>query len=239
MIVIPAIDIYNDKVVRLYQGDFNTAKIYNESAVNQAKIFADAGFKRIHIVDLSGSREGTVKIAHTIESIKYETNLIIECGGGIRTLENAASMVSAGVNYLIVGSISITDEKVFDEIITSVGAERIILASDVNGDKVAIKGWEETSAVSLDEHITINSAKGIKQFLCTDISRDGALQGTNNVLYERLNKQYSDLSFIASGGVKDESNLIELKNMDMFAAIVGKAYYEDKISLEAMKKYDS
>jgi phosphoribosylformimino-5-aminoimidazole carboxamide ribotide isomerase len=238
MIVIPAIDIYEDKVVRLLKGNFNQIKIYNESPLEQARQFAGAGFKRIHIVDLSGSREGKVKIVNWIEQIKKETDLIIECGGGIRTRESAHDLLSAGVDYLIIGSVSITDSGAYKKILLEAGVDRIIIASDVHDRMVAIKGWEETSSVSLDEHIKENSGLGISQFLCTDIAKDGMLTGTNHDLYQYLQETYPSLKFIASGGVKDASDLDTLKQKNMYAAIVGKALYERRITFAEMMQYD-
>lgn len=238
MIVIPAIDIYEDKVVRLLKGDFNKSTVYNDSPLEQAKVFADAGFKRIHIVDLSGSRAGEVRIAKWIEQIKTATGMLIECGGGIRNMSAANDLLQAGADYLIIGSISITDAQAYEQIRTGAGVDKIIIASDVNNKMVAIKGWEETSAVSLDQHISQNAELGITQFLCTDIAKDGALEGTNLKLYQYLQETYPHLHFIASGGVKDVSDLVELHAKNMYAAIVGKAWYEKRITVEEMKKYD-
>jgi phosphoribosylformimino-5-aminoimidazole carboxamide ribotide isomerase len=238
MIVIPAIDIYEDKVVRLFQGDFNQIKIYNESPLEQAVQFAESGFRRIHIVDLSGSREGKVKINEWIEKIKKETELVIECGGGIRTQAAARDLLRAGADYLIIGSVSITDLVSYKKILLEAGADRIIIASDVHERMVAIKGWEETSNVSLDEHIKENAGLGISQFLCTDIAKDGALTGTNQDLYQYLQETYPSLKFIASGGVKDAADLEELSAKKLYAAIVGKAWYEKRITVEEMMKYD-
>ncbi len=239
MIVIPAIDILDDRVVRLYKGDFNQVKIYNESPLDQALQFSEAGFSRLHIVDLSGSREGKVKIAHWIKEIKKRTEMLIECGGGIRTLPNALELIEAGADYIIIGSISITDPSSYKKILMRVGADKIIIASDVLNGKIAIKGWEETSEITLDEHIQEHAPMGISQFLCTDISKDGSLLGTNWELYQTLRKTYPDLKFIASGGVKDVSDLEKLAKDKLYAAIVGKAWYERKITVEEMLQYDS
>lgn len=239
MIVIPAIDILDNRVVRLFKGDFNQVKIYNESPLDQALQFSEAGFSRLHIVDLSGSLEGKVKIGHWIAEIKKRTEMIIECGGGIRTLANAQELLDAGADYLIIGSISITDPTSYKKILMNAGADNIIVASDVLDGKIAIKGWAETSQVTLDEHIREHSSIGISQFLCTDISKDGSLLGTNLELYHTLQTTYPALKFIASGGVKDKEDLEKLSADGLYAAIVGKAWYEKRLTMEDMLQYDS
>ncbi len=239
MIVIPAIDILNNKAVRLYKGNFNEVTVYNNSPLEQAVEFHDAGFKRIHVVDLAGSRDGKLNILPWIEKIKLKTGMEIECGGGIRTLAQAKQLITAGADYLIIGSISITDSIEFESIVKEVTPACIIIASDIKENKIAIKGWEVLSGISVEQHINENIQHGIKQYLCTDISKDGALTGSNFELYSRLTGEYPESRFIASGGLKDKNDLKELRKMNMYAAIVGKAFYEKKISLKEMLEYDN
>jgi len=234
MIVIPAVDIFENKVVRLLKGDFNQIKIYSESALEQAKIFEQNGFEWIHIVDLLGSKNGNINVIDLINQIKSETKLKIEFGGGIRNLENAEKLISLGVNKLIIGSMSIIDKNEFENIVNRIGEEKIIVAADVSDEKISIKGWTQLTSVSLYEHINYCISLGIDTFLCTDISKDGMLSGTNLDLYKKIMNQYSKINLIASGGIKDLEDVKKVNELNVYGVVVGKAIYENKINLKEL-----
>lgn len=234
MLIIPAIDIYNKKTVRLSKGNFNDITYYPLSPLEQAKLFAQYGFKRIHIVDLLGSASGEVTIMEILKSIKDETGVGIEFGGGIRSEEVVQTLKSIGIDRIIIGSLAVKEKQLFESIIKSYDPSLFIVSADVNNKKIAVHGWTETTSVSLNEHIDYCSSVGIDQFLCTDISRDGMLQGTNTELYIEIMKDFKDIKLIASGGIKNIQNIITLKEMNIYGTIVGKAIYENTIDLEEL-----
>lgn len=232
MLIIPSIDIYKGRVVRLKKGDYNEVTIYNDSPLNQAIEFEQNGIKRIHIVDLEGSKEGRFFIEDTLKEITKKTKLQIQVGGGIRSLINVEQLDKCGVKYFVIGSLSVIDKEKFEEIVNETGAERIIVASDVKDNMIAVKGWTETTSTNLFDHIEYCMSLGITQFLCTDISRDGLLKGTNVSLYSELKKKYKDIFVIASGGLASYEEINELKKNNIDAAVLGKAYYEGLINLK-------
>jgi phosphoribosylformimino-5-aminoimidazole carboxamide ribotide isomerase len=234
MLIIPAIDIYNKKTVRLSKGNFNEITYYPLSPLDQAKQFAQYGFKRIHIVDLPGSAKGEVTIIDILKSIKDETGIEIEFGGGIRSEKIIKTLKSVGIDKIIIGSLAVKEKQLFESILKSYGPDSFIVSADVNNKKIAVHGWTETTSVSLNEHIEYCSSVGIDQFLCTDISRDGMLQGTNTELYIEIMKDYKDIKLIASGGINNIQNVLTLKEMNIYGTIVGKAIYEGTINLEEL-----
>ena len=232
MLIIPSIDIYKNNVVRLKKGDYNEVTVYNDSAVDQAIKFENEGVKRLHIVDLEGSKEGRFFIEDILKEIHEKTKLEVQVGGGIRGIESVRTLDACGVKYFVIGSLAVLNKPEFEKIVQTVGADRIIIASDIKDNVIAVKGWTQTTDVSLYQHIEYCSSLGVKQFLCTDISRDGLLTGTNVALYAELKKKYEDLFIIASGGLASYKEIYELKYANVDAAILGKAYYEGIINLK-------
>lgn len=234
MLIIPAIDIYNKKTVRLSKGNYNDVTYYPLSPLDQAIKFAQLGFKRIHIVDLLGSAKGEVTIIDILKSIKEKTDVEIEFGGGIRSEENVRLLKSIGIDKIIIGSLAVKDKPLFQSLLRSNDPSLFIISADVNNKKIAVHGWTETTSVSLNEHIEYCSSLGIDQFLCTDISRDGMLQGTNTQLYIEIMNDFKDIKLIASGGINNIQNVITLKELNMYGTIVGKAIYENTIDLQEL-----
>ncbi len=236
MIVIPAIDILQNKIVRLRKGDFNQIEFYPNSPLEQAKLYETAGFEWLHLVDLNGSKTGIISVSEIILEIKSKTKIKIEFGGGIRSYDNAATLLTLGVDKIIVGSLSIQNKNEFEKIIDNIGAGKIIVAADVKNEMIAVKGWTENTVVSIYEHIEYCKKLGINTFLCTDISTDGMLTGTNLDLYEKLLKSFLGINLIASGGVKDINDVKALNDLDVYGVVIGKAIYENKIEIKELVK---
>lgn len=239
MKIIPAIDIIDGKCVRLSQGDYNQKKIYHESPVDMAKAFEDAGLKNLHLVDLDGAKHGKVINWNTIEEICSVTNLHVDFGGGIKTKAEIRQLFEVGVNQVNLGSVAVKEPEKVSIWIDEFGAEKIILSADVRNEMIAVHGWTETSALSIWDFITNYQRLGIQYVTCTDISTDGMLQGPNTPLYQKLLSAYLSLELIASGGVSSLDDLKALKSIGVFAAIVGKAIYEGKISLQELYNLDN
>jgi len=237
LLIIPAIDIYNKKTVRLSKGNYNDVTYYPLSPLDQAIKFAQLGFKRIHIVDLLGSAKGEVTIIDILKSIKEKTGVEIEFGGGIRSEANVQLLKSIGIDKIIIGSLAVKDKPLFQSLLRSNDPSLFIISADVNNKKIAVHGWTETTSVSLNEHIEYCSSLGIDQFLCTDISRDGMLQGTNTQLYIEIMNDFKDIKLIASGGINNIQNVITLKELNMYGTIVGKAIYENTIDLQELSTF--
>lgn len=236
MKIIPAIDILNNKLVRLEKGDYKSAKIYSDDPFKMACTIYNEGFEWLHIVDLSGAINGKLFITELINRIKKETRLRIQFGGGIRNLDDAMMLVDSGVDNLIIGSISVLNRKEFEKIISAVGSEKIIASVDVNENFVMIKGWTVNSEIELEEHINYCLTKNVKKFLCTDINKDGMLNGPNFELYRNLTKEFPNANFVTSGGIGSLKHLEVLKELNLYAAVIGKAIYENKIHLKELKK---
>uniref|UniRef100_A0A7V2ZHS0 1-(5-phosphoribosyl)-5-[(5-phosphoribosylamino)methylideneamino] imidazole-4-carboxamide isomerase n=1 Tax=Ignavibacterium album TaxID=591197 RepID=A0A7V2ZHS0_9BACT len=235
MKIIPAIDILDNKLVRLEKGKFQTSKVYSDNPLDVAKTFDGFGFEWLHIVDLSGSKSGKISTIDLLDKIKNKTRLKIQFGGGIRSFEDAKQLISY-VDRIIIGSLSVTDKNEFEKIISEIGEQKIICAVDVKNEKVMTKGWTVDSELTLQNHIDYCSSVGIKNFLVTDIQRDGMLTGPNLNLYRKLITNYPSLNFIASGGISSYDDLINLKKINAYAVVVGKAIYENKISLKELKE---
>lgn len=237
MKVIPAIDIYDGKVVRLTEGRFDTTVVYGNSPLKVAEMFVNAGFSLLHIVDLSGAKAGRPMATGAIREIKGHLPVRIQTGGGIRTLEDAEMVIESGADRLIAGSISVKDRDGFERIVAKLGPERIVSASDVRDGMIATDGWQKTSRVPVEDQIKYCHVLGIETYLVTDISLDGTLRGVNTGLYGSLQNSFPGLKFIASGGVKDADDFTELQRLGVWGAVVGKAWYEGRITLEEMKKH--
>ena len=235
--IIPAIDIIDGKCVRLIRGEYTQKKVYNEDPVEVAKEFEGAGLIRLHLVDLDGSKSGEVKNWKVLETIAAKTNLIIDFSGGISTKKNVSICFDSGAMYAAVGSIAVKDEKTLNEWLLEFGVQRFIIGADVKEEKLAIKGWTETTEFSVFELIENYKTKGVKQFFCTDISKDGLLQGTGIDLYKKILNQHPSIDLIASGGVSSVDDLLQLREAGCSGAIVGKAFYEKKILLTDLKPF--
>jgi phosphoribosylformimino-5-aminoimidazole carboxamide ribotide isomerase len=236
MIIIPAIDIYDNKVVRLSKGDFKEVSFYNESPVKQAKIFEEAGFNLIHIVDLEAAKTRKFTAIDIIKEIKNETNIKIQFGGGIKDIKTAIQIFQAGVDYAVIGSLAVKNREEFKMIVEKHSPDKIVTAVDMLDEKVQISGWTEEANLSPYDLIDFCMEIGIKKFICTDISKDGTMKGVNTNLYKKIMNRYPDIKLIASGGVKDTEEIKKLKELNPYAVVVGKAIYEEKIDLKELSE---
>ena len=237
MEIIPAIDIIEGKCVRLTKGDYEQKKVYNENPLEVAKEFEATGLKRLHLVDLDGAKAGDVKNWKVLEQISSKTELLIDFSGGISTSKNVRICFDSGAAYAAVGSIAVKDEKMLTEWFDEFGIEKFIIGADVKEEKLAIKGWTETTERSVFDLIENYKTKGVKQFFCTDISKDGLLQGTGIDLYKKILNSHPSIDLIASGGVSSINDLLLLREAGCSGAIVGKAIYEKKILLKDLKLF--
>ena len=235
--IIPAIDIIAGKCVRLTKGDYEQKKIYNENPLEVAKEFEDAGLQRLHLVDLDGARDGDVKNWRSLEQIAAKTKMIIDFSGGISTQKNVSICFDSGAAYAAVGSIAVKDEKTLTGWLLEFGVEKFIIGADVKEEKIAVKGWTEITELSVFDLIENYKTKGVKQFFCTDISKDGLLQGTGIDLYKKVLNLHPSIDLIASGGVSSIDDLLKLREAGCSGAIVGKAIYEKKILLKDLKQF--
>ncbi len=229
MNILPAIDLYKKKAVRLLKGDYNNLTVYSENPVSVALDFERAGAKYIHIVDLEGAKEGTTPNIDVVEEIVKNTSLFVEIGGGIRSYETIKKYFDIGVSRVILGTAAVTDDELLSRAIGDFG-KKIAVGADIKDGYVAIKGWLEKSVYTLDEFAEKMQNLGVKTLICTDISKDGVMNGTNLVMYRELVSKYS-LDIIASGGVSTQDDIIALRNMNVSGAIIGKAYYTGAIDL--------
>ena len=229
MILFPAIDLYERKAVRLYKGDYQNMTVYSENPIEVARDFEAAGATHIHMVDLEGAKSGETPNLAIVEQVARETSLFVEIGGGIRTMETVERYLAAGVSRVILGTAAVNDEAFLTAAVNTYG-DKIAVGADVKDGYIAIKGWLETSAVTLEAFLEKMQAIGVKNVICTDISRDGAMRGTNLALYRELSRKYS-LDITASGGVSSLEDVRQLRQMDLYGAIIGKAYYTGAIDL--------
>ncbi|HEY3402651.1 MAG TPA: 1-(5-phosphoribosyl)-5-[(5-phosphoribosylamino)methylideneamino]imidazole-4-carboxamide isomerase [Ohtaekwangia sp.] len=232
MRIIPAIDIIDGKCVRLTQGDYAQKKVYNENPVDVAKSFQDAGLKYLHLVDLDGAKAGKVINWKVAEAIAAQTTLEVDFGGGIKTDEEIKKLFELGIKQVNLGSIAVKEPEKVKEWIKQFGFPKIILSADIKNYKVAINGWQEDTSVTIDDFLKdYVHNKGIEYVVCTDISTDGMLSGPNIDLYKWLMIRFPQIHLIASGGVSSLADLKQLKQIGTDAVIVGKAIYENKVSL--------
>ena len=230
MYIYPAIDLYEGKAVRLYKGDYAQMTVYSENPAEVAKAFAQAGSKHIHLVDLEGAKKGVPANLDTIQKIMAAADLFVEVGGGIRTMETIESYLSIGVDRVILGTAAVTDPAFLEEALAKYG-EKIAVGVDLKDGYVAIKGWTEKSQLTADAFFEKMQKLGVKTVICTDISRDGAMKGTNRELYKELSAKYA-IDLLASGGVSSLEDVEALAAMDLHGAIIGKAYYIGAIDLK-------
>ena len=229
MLIYPAIDLYGGKAVRLYKGDYAQMTVYSDDPVAVAKDFAAKGAVCIHLVDLEGAKSGTTPNFDTVTAIKRETGLLCEIGGGIRSMETIDQYLSAGIDRVILGTAAVT-ELGFVEAAVSKYGERIAVGIDIRDGFVAIKGWTEKSQENAMEFTAKMEKIGVKTMICTDISKDGAMEGANHGLYRELSEKFS-MNIIASGGVSSMEDVEKLARLQIHGAIVGKAYYTGAIDL--------
>ncbi|MGN0732761.1 MAG: 1-(5-phosphoribosyl)-5-[(5-phosphoribosylamino)methylideneamino]imidazole-4-carboxamide isomerase [Emergencia sp.] len=229
MIILPAIDLYEGKAVRLYKGDYDNMTVYSENPVEIAEDFRSCGATHIHMVDLEGAKDGTTPNLGIVKQVAEETGLFVEIGGGIRSMETVEAYLSAGVSRVILGTAAVNDEEFLKKAVAEYGSA-IAVGADVKDGYVAIKGWLEKSQYTLDRFMEKMQGLGVETIICTDISKDGAMKGTNLELYRELSEKFS-MNIIASGGVSSMEDVKELRKMDVHGAIIGKAYYTGAIDL--------
>lgn len=231
MIIYPAIDLYNQKAVRLFKGDYNQMTIYNDNPASVASDFKDCGCTHIHLVDLEGAKNGTTPNFEVVKTIKETSNLFCEIGGGIRDLDTIDRYINeAKVDRVILGTAAVTNEGFVEEAVKLYG-DKIAVGIDIKDGFVAIKGWTEKSDLDAFDFCKKMQDIGVKTIICTDISKDGAMKGTNHELYKQLSEKF-DIDIIASGGVSSIDDIEKLTKLDIHGAIIGKAYYTGAIDLK-------
>lgn len=239
MEIIPAIDIIDGKCVRLTHGDYSQKKIYNERPLEVARQFEDAGLKRLHLVDLDGAKAGAVKNWKVLEAIAGKTSLTIDFGGGIKSEQDLAIVFDSGAALATVGSIAVKDEALLVHWMDAWGAAKFLLGADVKEEKITITGWTEQTDIWIYDFIQNYISKGIKQIFCTDVAKDGALEGPSTELYKNIVTKFPELHFMASGGVSSIDDLHQLADVGCRGVIIGKAIYEGRISLAELQKFNS
>ena len=230
MIVFPAIDLYQGKAVRLYQGDYAQMTVYSDKPTEVAADFRTAGAKWMHLVDLEGAKSGTTSNLETIRSIVESSGLSTQIGGGIRNMDTIEKYLSLGVDRVILGTAAVTDDAFLKEALCRYG-QKVAVGVDLKDGFVAIRGWTEKSPLTADCFFAKMQQTGVSTIICTDVSKDGAMQGTNRALYKYLSSQYS-IQLIASGGVSSLEDIVALRDMNLYGAIIGKAYYTGAVRLE-------
>lgn len=237
MYIIPAIDVIDGKCVRLTQGNYAQKTIYNESPLEVAKAFEAVGIKRLHLVDLDGAKQKKVINLKVLEQIATQTHLHIDFGGGVQTDEDLRLVLQAGAKQITGGSVAVKNPALFEQWLKAYGNEQIILGADVKGEKITVNGWQETSELDIWEFLQNYLQKGIKYVICTDVGKDGMLQGTATELYAKVLAQFPEILLIASGGVASIADVQALKPLHVFGVIVGKAIYEGKISMKEIEQF--
>ena len=230
MNIFPAIDLYGGKAVRLYKGDYAQMTVYNDDPTAVARDFQAAGANCLHLVDLEGAKTGIPANTATVRALAEAFDGFIELGGGIRSLQTIEAYLEAGVDRVILGTAAVTDPDFLKAALARWG-EKIAVGVDIKDGFVAIKGWTQTSSVTAEDFFSQMEALGVKTVICTDISRDGAMQGTNRELYKQLSRKFS-IDLIASGGVSSLDDIAALREMELYGAIIGKAYYIGAIDLK-------
>lgn len=237
MQIIPAIDLIEGKCVRLTEGDYAQKKIYNEDPLEVAKQFEGVGLMRLHLVDLDGAKAGAVVNWKVLEKIANKTSLKIDFGGGIKTEATLKTVLDTGATYATIGSLAVKNRETFEEWIARFGAAVFMLGADVFEEKIAIGGWIEKTNIDVFDFIGSYMHKGVTQLFCTDIQKDGKLEGPSLELYQKIIAKFPTLQLIASGGVSQLKDLEDLRSIGCSAAIVGKAIYENKISLAELSAF--
>lgn len=234
MEIIPAIDIIDGKCVRLTKGDYAQKKIYNENPTNVAKEFEDAGIKRLHVVDLDGAKAGKIINLKVLESIAEATDLIIDFGGGVKTIADVSDILNAGGDIVTIGSLAVKEPQVIEEWLMEFGTDKFLIGADVLDEKIKIGGWLEDSGLNIYDFIGKLLSLGATHIFCTDISKDGVMEGPAIDLYKKIMGQHPEINLIASGGVSNFDDVLQLKDIGCCGAIIGKAIYEGKITLKQL-----
>lgn len=237
MRIIPAIDIINGQCVRLTKGDYSTKKVYNENPLEVAKMFEDNGIKHLHVVDLDGAKAQHIINHQILETIATKTRLKVDFGGGLKSNEDLKIAFESGANQITGGSIAVKNPSQFLNWLETYGSDKIILGADCLDQKIAIQGWQEESDKEVIEFIKDYVNKGISYVICTDIAKDGMLQGPSFDLYERILNTVTPVKLIASGGISNFDELPKLADLGCEGVIIGKAIYEGKISLKQLETY--
>lgn len=235
--IIPAIDIIDGKCVRLRQGDYGQKTEYDATPEEMALAYADAGVKRIHLVDLDGAKAGCPKNLAVLERIAGQGKLRIEWGGGVKTQEDLRRVIDAGAHHVIIGSLAVKEPKLMERMLREHGGRKIVLGADLRKGKVAVSGWIEDSSLTIHDLLDRYMPLGLKEAIVTDISKDGMLQGPSTELYTNLARRYPDVVFTVSGGISSMDDIENLDRLGLDRVIVGKAIYEGRISLEEIKDF--
>lgn len=234
--IIPAIDIIDGKCVRLSQGDYNEKKVYNEDPLEVAKMFEDAGIKRLHLVDLDGAKAKHIINQKVLGKIASKTSLVIDFGGGVQSDEDIELAFNSGASMVTGGSIAVRNRELFTGWIKKYGSDKIILGADCKDHKIAVSGWQESTSLDILAFIGEYKKEGITKVVCTDISKDGMLQGPSIDLYKEILAAFPDLYLIASGGVSCFQDILDLEAAGVPAVILGKAIYENKVTLKELSR---
>lgn len=239
MQIIPAIDIIDGRCVRLTEGDFDRKTVYDADPADMAKRFADAGLSRLHLVDLDGAKAGRVRNWAVLESVVAAADLEVDFGGGVKTEDEVHRIIEAGAAYVTVGSIAVKNEPVLLEWFGRFGADRFLLGADVRKERISIGGWLEDTSIDIFDFLERFTGYGVRQVFCTDVSKDGRMEGPSIDLYRRILDRFPQLGLIASGGVSSMEDLEALRALGCSGAILGKAIYEEHISLPALTAFSS
>lgn len=237
MQIIPAIDIIDGKCVRLTEGDYNKKTEYAYSPLDLAKMYQDNGIERLHLVDLDGAKAGRVTNWQVAAAIADQTNLVIDFGGGVKTVEEVRRILDLNIAYVTVGSVAAKQPEVFENWIIEFGADRFMLGADVRGEHIMVSGWMEKSDLKLVPFLKKYADLGIRNVFCTDVSKDGRLEGPSTDLYQRVKTEFPELNLIASGGVSQMDDLYDLEKAGCDGVIIGKAIYENRITIEQLKNF--
>lgn len=237
MRIIPAIDIIEGKCVRLTKGDYSTKKVYNQDPLEVAKAFEDHGIQFLHLVDLEGAKSKNIVNGNILKKLATKTNLKIDFGGGLKSETAIKIAFDLGARQVSLGSIAAKEPTLVAHWIAQFGPDKIILGADVSNGKIAVNGWQETTQLGLKTFVEDYRQKGIRNVICTDISKDGTLEGSAHTLYEELIERFPNINWIASGGVSSVDDLNTLKTIGLQGAIIGKAIYENKITLKQLQAY--
>lgn len=237
MTIIPALDIIDGNAVRLTGGDYEVKKVYYKNALEAALMFDDAGFGRLHLVDLDGAKNRRVVNLKVLETISSKTSLQIDFGGGVSTLEDVQAILNAGASQCTVGSIAARSPALFKEWISETGAEKFLVGADVLHERIRVSGWLEDGGISLFEFLEMMIQMGLKEFFCTDIAKDGMMKGPALNLYKKILEKFPDIFLIASGGITSMEDVLNLERIGCNGAIIGKAIYEKSLSLEQLARF--
>lgn len=237
MEIIPAIDIIEGKCVRLTHGDYSQKKVYNEHPLEVAKEFEDAGMKRLHLVDLDGAKAGAVKNWKVLETIAGKTTIAIDFGGGIKSEKDVQIVFESGAALATVGSMAVKERDVFVQWLTKFSADKFFLGADVKKEKITVSGWTEQTEIWVYDFIEDYIQKGVNQIFCTDVSKDGALEGPSTELYKNIIEKFPELHFVASGGVSSLDDVYKLQDIGCKGVIIGKAIYEGRVQLHDLKTF--